>query len=584
MTGLRRVPKKHYLQKLLVLSFCLAFLLLIAQTIGELKDINDTWILADILPTFILFTVIYVAIVSLSANLKMIAVVTSIYLGAVNLIPQLKYVFIYGYFDPLAHFGFIRGIVASGFVPQTGYYTSAQYGPTPGSQLSMATLSIVTGLNPIIAMKIFLSVGPFIIPLAVYLVLKKMDFPNDLSKVIFPVTVVTSPTLYRFVGTVGAFPLYILFTYSFLVIASRGPSSRSDFALLTLLGTGVIISHDVTAFFLIFVMLSVAALFAYRKPLNSEALSPRRLLFFVAAFIIIDLAHSTLSSTVSFSQIINLVKDSFVSISGRKLPGAIEYYGGFYTLTFTQQVQVLGVRMGRDLLTIFLLILAPLAMFRLKLKGTLSREFYYTLVFPTLVALVTFALPLFIRSYVINRGLIYLAAFAPFSVGITVYWLIYSRHFRFRNAILALGIFTLVCISLIQTYPYQPFVPKIPTSYGDYYTMDLRAVTTIYDRSGINFLSTYDSKLTIAIDGIMKAQIYALTDPQFQTLLRPVDNPSSVRRITAQLLLVSFDGDTHIIVSGSSAFIYAQEVQNATQKDSIIYTNSKSCILLNLGS
>jgi hypothetical protein len=53
---------KRHPTRILVLSFLATLLLLILQTVLNMKDINDTWILEGILPLFVFFTILYVAI------------------------------------------------------------------------------------------------------------------------------------------------------------------------------------------------------------------------------------------------------------------------------------------------------------------------------------------------------------------------------------------------------------------------------------------------------------------------------------------------------------------------------------------
>jgi hypothetical protein len=579
MMNLLGIQLKHFFGRILISCFALVFILLTGQTLMSQKDIVDIWILQGIFPIFVLFTLLYIIVVILSADLKLISVLTAIYLGTLNLIPHLKYFFIYGYFDPLPHYGFVQDLIAQGHVPTVGSY-AASYGSTPGSQLCISELSIVAGFSPIVAMKAFLAVSPFMIPLVIYLALQRLDVPNTLSKMILIVTTITTPTLYRFVGTIGVYPLYVFFSYVLLLVAFRRMASRQGFVIASLLGVGVIISHDVTAFFVIIFLISVALFCSLKRSTKSPTLSSRRLLLFFASFIVMALMHLTLVSSGNFSYILQLVKDSFESIFGSRLPGAVQYYGGFYSLTLMQQAQVFVVRLGRDAASAFLVIVAPLALIRLKLADRL-KTFYYVLIVLSVVCFVAFVLPFFVRSYIINRGLIYLSAFAPFLAGITLYWVFYSKHFRLRKVLLTITVLSLVSVSVIQLYPCQPLVPKISTDYGSFYVMDLRAVTTAYDRSMIRFIGEYDSQSPLAADPIISSQILALTDPAFQELLTSED-PTSENHTKAQLILVSLDENTHILVSGANAIEYAQRVHNITETHSVIYANSKSYVLLDL--
>jgi hypothetical protein len=191
----------------------------------------------------------------------------------------------------------------------------------------------------------------------------------------------------------------------------------------------------------------------------------------------------------------------------------------------------------------------------------------------------TLLLTQLIRPRLVDRGLVYLAAFSPFLVGITIYWFIQSKHLRFKNAVLGIVALTLVLMSLAQYYPCQPLIPKISTNLGSYYVMDTRAANSIYKRSMIYFINTYDTKLTMATDPMTIDLIYCLSEPPIYALITSEDPLQ--KSITAQLSLVSFDENSSPIVSGREAIEYIQNVQNATKNNSVIYTNGKSCILLN---
>jgi hypothetical protein len=233
---------------------------------------------------------------------------------------------------------------------------------------------------------------------------------------------------------------------------------------------------------------------------------------------------------------------------------------------------VLAVRFAKNAILIFLSILAPLAIWRLKLDSNDLKRFYSKLAILTVFALLFFILPLFVRPLV-SRGLIYLSAFSPFLAGITIFWFIYSKR-HFENTILAVIVFSLISISIIQIYPCQPLIPHVSTEYGNYYVADWRQVSTIYTQSMIYFVATYNSRLNVWADDITRWEIYGLTSPTFQSLL--TWHPSS-----SPLVLLSHAGDAHVIPSARDAVAHEQYLQNASRENSVIYNSGKSLILFN---
>jgi len=564
-----RFPHK---MKLLVFFFFAILVLLIGQVIANTKDINDTWILEGIFPLFLLFTLIYAIIVGFSSNTKFIAIFTSIYLVTVVLIPNLKYSFIYGYHDPLAHYGFIRDTISLGHVPDTGYYAS-QYGSTPGSHILVSTLSIVTGLDVVTSMKVFLVMSSFILPLVVYFVLKKLYIQAQLSKLIIIAVAITFPAQYIFTGTGAIYSVFVVFIYFWLLFASGKSNERSNFAIATLLGVTVIISHDVTSFFVLICLVLALVFHFFTKRGKFSITYSRTTEFFSVMIILVIFAHFIFASSFNFSALLSLIRNSIDSLFTSASPVAFGYYQSFFELSLLQKLDVLAVRFAKNAILIFLSILAPLAIWRLKLSDDNLKKFYGNLAIPTFIALSLFILPLFVRPLV-SRGLIYLSAFSPFLAGITIFWFICSRRYRFQNIILAVVVFSLISISIIQIYPCQPLIPQVSTEYGNYYIADWRQLSTAYTRSMIYFVATYNSRLNVWADGITRGEIYGLTSPTFQSLL-------TWHSSSSPLLLLSHAGDAHIIASAREAIANEQYLQNASQKNSVIYNNGKSLILFN---
>jgi hypothetical protein len=571
---------REHRTRILVLSFLATLFLLIFQTVLNTKDINDTWILEGILPLFMFFTILYVAIATLSRSLELVTAITSIYVGTMNLIPQLKYTFLYGFFDPLYHYQFIRELAFLGRIPPAAGSYTTQYGPTPGSQVTVAAWSVLSGMSPLMAYKAFLAVTPVLIPLAVYVVLKKTQAPVGLSKIIVASTAITLPVLYVFTGRTAVLSLYLLFTLLSFVLLSVKKVTRSGFIMTLSIGVAVVLSHDVTSFFLVVTMIILLIMQRLMRSRSISANSRRSFTYLILAFVTIASAHFVFMSSYNMTTIIDMVRSSVSSLFARRTPGAIGYYSGFYRLDLLGQIVVFVVRIGRYALSILLLAVSPVAIYRIVRKNDALKRYYQTLAIPTVVALLVFVMTQFTRSNLVDRGLIYIAALSPFFAGITIYWVVRSSR-RFSNIITALVLFGLLSASLIQFYPCQPLIPKIYDNGVGYYAMDLRSANTIYQRSMVKFVSLYDTNSTMATDPITTGLIYALTEPSTQVLLTG-ENPLETG-IRAQLILASLDANAHPIVSGAQAVEYFRGVANLTNTRSMIYANGKSCILLNLG-
>lgn len=557
--------------KMRAMTFCfvIVLILLIGQVFLNVKDVNDGWILEGVFPLFLLFVTLFTVIVSFSSNLKFVVIVTSIFQATLVLIPNLKYIFVYGYHDPLGHYGYIRNLINSGHVPESGFYAS-EYQYTPGSHIFVSAISLTTGLDAVAAMKVFLIASAFIIPFATYLVMKKLETPKKLFKIIIITTAITSPVQYIYSGTIAIYPILVLFFYFWLLLACNN-STRSNVLIATLLGIVVIISHDVTSFFVLVCLAFVLFVILFAKAVKHSKYIEKNTLFSVTIMSLI-LAHFVFVSNFNFSRIISLIQDSIESLFTSS-PVAFEYYQSFFELSLIQKLNVLAVRFAKYVIIIFLLILTPLAIWRLKLGNDSLNRFYRNLVVPSFVAFLFFILVLFIRPLEF-RGIIYLSAFSPFLAGTTLFWLIYSKQQRFENTILAIIVFSLISASIVQIYPCQPLIPKVSTEYGDYYVADWRQVSTAYTRSMVYFVATHNTRLNVWADDITRWEIYGLTSPIFQSLL-------SWRSFSSPLLLLSHAGNAHIIASAKGAIANEQYLQNVLQVNNILYNNGKSYIFFN---
>ena len=556
--------------RVMVICFFICLALLIGKILTGIKDINDSWILEDVLPYFLLLALLYSTLVFFSSDLKLIAILTGIYLITINLIPNLKYVFIYGYNDPLIHYGSIQHTTLLGYASGIGAYAT-QYEAAPGMHILVSLLSTITGMNTLVAMKTFLVATPFAIPLAIYFVAKRISLPLGLAKATLAFVAIASPVTYTYFGASAIYPVYVLFLYMLLLVAACRRMSRPEILVAIMLELGVLISHDITSLFLLVYLFSFVAISKMGRLLRILK-APRRLTILIFGFIIIILAHFTLSSSISnFARIISLVEELY---SSRGLV-ALSQYKTFYRLNFLEQIMIFFVRFGRDMFSILLVFFAPLAYFKLNLDNTL-RRFYKSLVLPLILATTIFLLLLFLRSIVHREFYIY--SILPFLGGLSILYLYRLLSKRFKKAVIVFSICGFVILSCLIVYPLQPLVPKVKTSEGiSYYVLDLRLVNTVFDRSIISFVSTYNQRLHVWADAIMVSQIYALTNSSFYSLLN--NNPSK-----SSILLVSHTDYTHTVPSGVDALDREIYLQVCVQQANTLYNNGYSYAFLNFST
>jgi len=560
----------------LVALFFASISLLIAQTISNIKDINDSWILEGLLPYFLLVVLFYSLLVAFAHGARLVALLSSVYLVVVNMIPNIKYVYLYGYSDPLLHYGSIEASIISGHASEVGAYT-VQYSATPGMHLFVSELSVVTGLDALLAFKLFLVLSQLTVPLAVYLVMRRLKAPANLAKISIAAVAITAPLTYIYGGMFAIFATYVLFLYFCLLFLTHGITSRSELVVAILLGLTILISHDVTTFFLLGFLVLSWIIVRVRKVFPGTTSTTRTSTVFVVVFAVVALAHFVLTSSLNnLSTLFSLIENAIMNLFHGAQPVALSYYTGFNALSLIDKVKILLVRFGKDFLSILLVLLSPLALSRLHYSDSTLKRFYRVLVTPLILALLGFFLLIFMRPNE-GRGLVYVTALCPFFVGPSILYLTNSKGQRFNRTILAVVLFCLICFSVMIIYPCQPLLPTFTTTRGDYYALDMREANTVYDRSSIIFASSHVSNQSIWVDQIQFDQSYALAGPLFQSLL-------TSNRDSANLILVTRSGSAHAIPSGRDALANDEFMENAPLNHSLLYSNGFSYMLLNTSS
>lgn len=558
----------------MVICFFALLVLLIAQVLSNVKDVNDGWILDGLLWHFILLTVVYAVIVGFSKDVRLVAIITSIYLVVVNLIPNLKYIFPYGSADPLLHYGSIQGMVESGQVSGVGAYES-QYAAAPGLHIVVTEIAIVTGLSALNAFKLYLIILPLTIPLAIYFVTTKIEISNVLAKAMIASSSIVMPMTYIFFGTTSVYPLYVLFIYLCLLFLTCGIGSRSEVLAGIVLGIGILVSHDATSFFMMSILIFLVIMMKSNRVASLSARVSSLPFLFILTFIVMALAHFSLTSSISnFSNLLSLINEAFLKVLSGSQPVALSSYEGFNVLSLIDKIKILTVRYGKDVLSLLLVLLSPVILWRARLRVGKLHAFLRILVVPLVLTLSVFFFFLFLRPYE-NRGLIYVAALYPFLGGLTIYYLCDSINRRYSHVIMASVVFLMLCVSTVTTYPCQPLIPAVPGTQGKYYALDMRSVNTIYDRSIVAFVGSHDQKTTVWADQIIRDQAYALANQSFQSLF-------SWHYNEAPLIIITLSGTPHAIPSGRDAMANDDFLASSLINESVLYSNGFSHLLLNV--
>lgn len=558
----------EFKSKFTSMLFLGSFIALIVGTLLNRTDITDSWILAGILPYFFIFTLTYSLAVGYAKRLSPVAVFTAIFSVMIASIPNLKYSFIYGYHDPLYHYAFIRETVASGHVSTVGVYAT-QYGAAPGMHIVVSILSILTGFDVAVAMKVFLSICPAIIPVCVYFIVRRLSISTELGKTIIASAIVATPEIYAYFGTSAIYAMYFLFIYLLLILIVSKRNSPSEFVLITILGFAIVISHDITTFHLLAFVIFSLLIIAFGS--NSKmAQSLRKLSVFFLLFIVMVFAHYLFTVSIgNFSQILDLIAAFFSRLLEGENPAVINY-AGFFQLGLFDRATLLFLRYGQLGLLFILTVLSLIAYY--KSKKTLSsdaKNFYSILRLPLVIFGTILAALLFIRPATYRT--FYVFSLLPFLIGSSIFF--FARSKRFTKIIFTIVLSILILLTMSNIYPYQPLAPTISKS-SQYYALDMRQVNSIYAQSVISFTALNDLNIRFWTDNICQNQINAWTNSSFQNLL-------SYSREKSPMAIIFLTGSARSVPSGYDAEQNDQKVFASLHEDTVLFTNGKSFLVLN---
>ncbi len=227
---------------------------------------------------------------------------------------------------------------------------------------------------------------------------------------------------------------------------------------------------------------------------------------------------------------------------------------------------------------------------REELKARTKRFYLHMLVLVGIVGaylLFTVGYGLAVLEY--QRFMIYLLPFAIFFVGL-LFWrlstfrLNASSRMGLRNSAVALLLFVLVSLTLIQFFRYQPLVPTASVLgtglSGTDFLVDVNLVNTVYQIRMISFAETHSSIARTASDGATRWQVHGFSNASFSSrhvYFSPLEqNPDQIVEWDLFLLHTRKAGPFNEQVE----FRTVEKIENLrTQAGNLIYDNGASFIL-----
>jgi hypothetical protein len=557
--------------RILGLLFFISFLVLVFQAHAQFKEVIDEWFLDGIFVYFVIFALAYCLVAVNSSSLEKVTVLSSFFLLAIVLVPNLKYYFTDA-FDSMAHYGSIKETIKQGYVINTGPY-EIPYKYAVLSRILIAEISLMLHLDALMSIKLFMVVSAFLFPLLVYLVSKRLRLPKDVSINAVILSILSfSTNAYIFAGTYFVQPIYVSFIYLLILyaISSFNNVRVNMFIIICVFGFALIFFHDSTTF----ITLLLLILMFFISVLSTKN-SKIPFLFWVAAFLIyfIYLSNFNLTFMVEF-----LVQQWNILLKGSELP-TLTYYSTFFQLPLMDQIKILVVNFANYATLSLLSIVGIIVLTKKKLPNLRSSNSKYIAFYYLIISIFIFGVITFLVGYLawrISYRMFYNVRFTlPFLSALAISFFQQKFPKNTKKIFTLFVLFILIFVSILQIFPYQPLIPKESVKDRSFPVQEHRSIVTIYQRSTLNFLNTYNERFYMSLEDSIRWIGYALIDSHKQKLIVSTDPIIyNVKPSEQSLVVVSPSSRANYII-----YSYADAVMNyfldVNQNYSLLYTNGE---------
>lgn len=552
------------------------------------RGYQDAWVLDGILFPTMIFIFVSIVVETLVSDNRLTAIVASSFVAVLSVIPGLKYQIFVGCYDSVIHYGHVELLLSLGRVPQTGYYASL-YSDVPGMHLFTSSLSLVSGISVNEIFRFILPATYVLIPLTIFFItegiLDKTVQRHIIIASSFPIVIG-----YIIVGTSFALILYLLFIAIFLRRAFTRKNKTAYSAVLLILAFTLIMSHAVTSLFLLFVLVGMLLVLKFAKSLSKRFPSRSLISDYVLAsffFSVLLMTWWTFRANIYLGSLAGFIERIFFTeVASTPIPSR------FFAIPLVAQLQVLTVLHLRDVIVGIVSLFGLLVILKQLKRGELTekiKNFYLHLLlfFGIISAPLFFQFAFQFGELEYNRFINYVIVFTPLLVGLALWRLdkYFARALKNtlnRKILYILILFMLFLPCLIQTYRFQPLIPKANVLSEDLpsekYLFDVRLANTVYQREMIAHAERYSpTNARIASDVITRFQIHGFTDPSFASnhiWYSPLEN----QNLTWDLFLLHMDERAGPF-NEKAEYHTKERIDEFRETGNIIYDNGISVIV-----
>lgn len=555
------------------------------------RGYSDTWILQDIfLPTIIYILAFVIVAVNTDDN-RILVFVCAAFLMTLNAIPNLKYELFQGTFDSVAHYGFANQILSTGFVQNYGFYAST-YFDFPGMHIFLSAISLVLGIDLVTTMGLITSVIYGIIPFLFYFATNGV-FDKKIQKYII-ISSGLPTTLMSFALSGSTFGI-LFFIAFFCVFLKRNLCNINDKAytlVLLVLAFGLLFTHATTIISLVLLlalMLILMKTLAFVRKNHSVSSYVRASLGVFVVISVSLMAWLDLKAGSIFQFFVQVAQSYLVrNVVNAPVPST------FFEIPLIDKLKILAMIYARTAVFLVLMVAGLLVLLKKRpfRNSHLSEKLYLPLIC-LLGGMLLFAGfdSLTGRTEYI-RFVYYALALSPFLVGLFLWST--DQHFRnirkktwIKSFILFAVIFSIISISLIQTFPFQPMTPtandiskNLP---ANEYIFDFSEVNTMYQVDMIHFAGKFSpADAIVASDIVTRWQIAGFANSAFynRTLWdSPLDTNLTALGSKWDICLLHYDGRSGPLNEYVANRTRAAVDEFRTTAGSTVYDNGESFII-----
>lgn len=458
------------------------------------RDYQDQWILDDVVWPFIGFVGVYLVLLAVERDNRVVAALSSMTIAALALVPGLKYRQPYGTtIDATSHFVLVDSLESTGRVLPGHVYESI-----PGMHAWLASLGLTSGWPAAGVLRFGLPLLAAILPLLAYVVCRRAQMPDGLGKLTIALTVVAAYPSFLPNGTMFTLvPLVALFAVlAVRELAAVSASARRAYTIVAVvLLAQLVLWHSTTPMF-VPIFLGAAA-FTPTLVRLASGVRPRLavapgLIRFAALSLAVFMAYRLIASDRVLHEIVEIL-ERFVT--GAERPGG-RVPGRLFDIEPLDTLRVTVLIHGRAFVLIALAALGVVAIWRCRRRLELVLPFYayFTILFSVSLLVVAVAAA---GGLEYRRFLVWPVALAPF-LAAPALWSAWSairsrgdaRARGLRLAGAAAAVTVIAAVFVIEYFRFQPLAPTagaITAAARDTYVVSVQEVNSAYQERMLTF-------------------------------------------------------------------------------------------------